>query len=259
MTGTVAGPAGAIAFTDTGAASPSVIVLLHGLGGSVAFWGATIAHLAESHRVVAVDLRGHGASAEAADADYSVAAYARDVLAVLDELALPPVTIVAHSFGATVAVEAAALAPARFRGLVLLDAAGEFRGAPPGALEQFLGTLHGPDGAAILQETFDANLERAQPATRAAVLASVAATPLAPMVGAYGGLLDYRPSTRLARYPGPVLLVVDAANESTFSLHAQEPSRPRRAIAGSSHWLMLDQPGAVHAHLADFLAVLSAS
>jgi pimeloyl-ACP methyl ester carboxylesterase len=110
----------------------------------------------------------------------------------------------------------------------------------------------------VLRDTFTDTLTRATDATRQQVLESVNRTSHEALAGAYRSLLGYAPSPVLGRYPGPVLLVVDAENDSTFSLHAQEPSRPRRPVAETSHWVMLDQPDAVHAYLDDFLTILSA-
>lgn len=228
------------------------MLLVHGLGMSAAAWAGTLAHLRPARRAVAFDLRGHGRSARGRA--YAIEDFAADLLAVADALGLDRFVLVGHSFGASVAMAAAAAAPSRVAGLLLVDAAGAFEGAPPGALEQFLGTLRSPDGPDLLRETFEANLARAAPATRAAVLAGVAATPHEVMVGAYEALLGWQPARALARYPGPVRLVVDEQNDSPFSLHGQQPRRPRVAVAGASHWLCLDQPAAFLAALDGFLA-----
>lgn len=258
MTSRVSGAAGPLAVTDRGGAAGEAIVLVHGLGGTQAFWRHAVAHLAPRHRVVTLDLRGHGASG-GEGGGFAVEDFAADVLAVADALGLGRFVLVGHSFGATVAIGVAGLAPERLRGLVLLDAAGDFSSAPAGALAQFVGSMAGPGGAQVLRETFDGNLERASGETRAEVLASLAATPHGVMLSGYGALLGYRPGPVLGRFGGPVLLLVDDANDSTFALHAQLPLQPRRAVSGTSHWLMLDRPRAVHAALDDFLAGLPAT
>ncbi len=53
-------PASSLNFTRQGAGEP--LLLLHGLGGSVASWGGVAADLAKTNKVIAVDLPGHGAS-----------------------------------------------------------------------------------------------------------------------------------------------------------------------------------------------------
>lgn len=60
-----------------------VVVLVHGLGLSTGSWGRVPELLAGGHRVFAYDLRGHSDSEDATGGDYSLAAHARDLAAVL--------------------------------------------------------------------------------------------------------------------------------------------------------------------------------
>lgn len=250
---TVAGPAGPLRVDDAGAGEPAVL-LVHGLVGRLEWWAQAVAHLRAHHRVVAFDLHGHGESPAGPGAAFTIESFAADVLAVADALGLARFVLVGHSLGASVALAAAARAPGRVAGLVLVDAAGVFRDAPPGALEQFLDALRSPGYPDVVREAFLANLDRAAPATRATVLAGIEATPRATVTGAYESLLRWDPHPALAAYGGPRLLVVDADNESTFSLHAQAPSLPRVALGGVSHWLQLDHPQEFHDILDRFLA-----
>jgi esterase len=84
-----------------GAGAP--LVVLHGLLGSSRNWQSAGVALAErGHRVLAPDLRNHGSSPWADDCSY--AALARDVIAMLDGLALGPVHLVGHSMGGKAAM-----------------------------------------------------------------------------------------------------------------------------------------------------------
>ncbi len=252
------GGAGPLAVDDGGAGEPALL-FVHSLGGRASFFDGALAHLRPRHRAVAYDQCGHGASAAPSGGEPPLSAWVADLLAVADALRLARFVLVGHSFGATVALAAAARAPARVRGLVLVDAGGSFAAAPAGALAEFLAGLRGEAAQEVARETFEANLDRAQPATRAAVLASLAATPPAVVAAGYATLLGADPATLLAAYPGPLLLVVDGANDSPFSLHAQQPALPRRVVEGTSHWIPLDRPAAFHAILDDFLAALPAA
>ena len=60
-----------------------VVVLVHGLGLSSESWGDVPEHLADAHRVVAYDLRGHAQSGDARSGDYSMSAHVKDLDAVL--------------------------------------------------------------------------------------------------------------------------------------------------------------------------------
>ena len=81
--------------------SGSPVLLLHGLGGTLLHWERLAPHLATAHRVVAMDLRGHGLSG---DGPWGWEAVLDDVQAVIDHLGLDMPLVVGHSLGGMVAV-----------------------------------------------------------------------------------------------------------------------------------------------------------
>lgn len=76
------------------------LLLLHGAGCSLSYWGAMLPGLAEGHRVVAMDFRGHGRSG---DGPWDVASVMADIEAVRREHGLEGGAIVGHSMGAVLA------------------------------------------------------------------------------------------------------------------------------------------------------------
>jgi pimeloyl-ACP methyl ester carboxylesterase len=98
------------------------VVLIHGLTGDLSIWYLSRAMqlLAETSRVTAYDLRGHGYS-DAPATGYTSLDHAEDLIALLDLLGMARARLVGHSFGAVIAVHAAVLAPERFEALVLSD------------------------------------------------------------------------------------------------------------------------------------------
>ena len=237
----VKGTAGPIAVDDGGTGEPACL-LVHSLAGRLAFWGSTLAELRRNHRAVALDLRGHGASAPASFADSGLDDFVDDVLRVADSLGLVRIVLVGHSYGATVALAAAARAPARVLALVLVDPAGAFDQVPVSTLEAFIEEVLKDERGAFVRAAYEANLERATPETRATVLASLAATARETLSGAYTAMFATDARALLLKYPGPVRLIVDAANDSPMSLHTQLPDLDVVSIEGASHWLMLDRP-----------------
>jgi pimeloyl-ACP methyl ester carboxylesterase len=97
------------------------VVLLHGLFGSAANFGLVQRRLAARHRVIALDLRNHGASPHAEGMSYQ--AMAGDVLETLEALSALPCRLVGHSMGGKVAMMAALTAPAAVERLVVADIA----------------------------------------------------------------------------------------------------------------------------------------
>ena len=109
-----------ISFRSHGA-GPRVLVLTHGLLMDMRMYTRLAPALAEAgHRVITIDMLGHGESAQPYDmTEYSMQQFGRDVIALLDHLGLPEAVIGGTSLGANTALEAAVLAPARVRALVL--------------------------------------------------------------------------------------------------------------------------------------------
>lgn len=101
----------------------SPVVLVHGLGGSAANWVQVFPGLVARHRVVALDLPGHGGS-PSLRRGAGVGDFATAVAAALDELDTGPVLVAGHSFGGHVALRLALQRPDLVAGLLLVAAAG---------------------------------------------------------------------------------------------------------------------------------------
>jgi pimeloyl-ACP methyl ester carboxylesterase len=105
---------------EAGPEHAPVVVLLHGFPQHWYTWRALITALAPTHRVLAIDLRGFGWS-DAPRHGYSTDDRVRDVLAVLDELAIPHADLVGHDWGGWVAFRMALEHPGRVRRLVAVS------------------------------------------------------------------------------------------------------------------------------------------
>lgn len=100
------------------------VVLLHGAMSSVQSWAAWMPLLATDHRVVAIDLPGHGLTGETGARDYSRAGMVSFVHSVLKSVGEKRVAVVGHSMGGGVAAEYAERYPDEVWALVLIDSAG---------------------------------------------------------------------------------------------------------------------------------------
>jgi 3-oxoadipate enol-lactonase len=110
-----------LAYRESGPATAPPLVLLHALGENSADWDQVAAALAASWHVYALDLRGHGRSDW--PGTYTLALLRDDVLAFLDALKLPQVTVIGHSMGGAAAYLMAMRQPDRVRRLVLEEPA----------------------------------------------------------------------------------------------------------------------------------------
>jgi pimeloyl-ACP methyl ester carboxylesterase len=110
---------GEMSLFEAGQGTP--IVLLHGLGATKAEFLPTVAALASSHRVIALDLPGFGDSDKPFPASYDARFFARWVESALDALELGhDVHVLGHSMGGRVAIEVGLRRPDRIAGLVLM-------------------------------------------------------------------------------------------------------------------------------------------
>lgn len=176
-----------IAYRAQGAGEPAV-VFIHDWATDAASWGGVPEALADHHRVVTLDLAGHGQSGSGR-LDWTLEAYAADVRAVVLALELPRVVLVGQGMGGTVALLAAQTLGPRAQAVVTLAALRRFSTQPdltaaslpwtdlerdfPGAVELlardrlFAPTL-APDAAARLARDLGrARSEVAMPSLRA--------------------------------------------------------------------------------------------
>lgn len=107
-----------IAYSDTG--KGTAIVLLHGFLENSTMWNYHVEELAKKHRVICVDLLGHGAT-DCLGYVHTMEDMADAVQHVLHELKLRKVVLVGHSMGGYVALAFAELYPEKVKGLVLLN------------------------------------------------------------------------------------------------------------------------------------------
>lgn len=129
------------------------IFLVHGWTCNVTcWWQKNISVLADSHHVVAFDLRGHGLSGKTDD-NHSLEQYARDVRHIIESLNLTDVILVGWSMGAAITLSYyEQFGDDRLRALSLIDQTPYFYSEPgwdypafgdfsPDALDEVVGGL----------------------------------------------------------------------------------------------------------------------
>ena len=116
-------PLGAFYTMSAGPADGQALLLAHGTAAWSGFWAPQVASLGQlGYRATAFDLPPFGFSDRAVDGDYSRHRQADRILALVDAMKTRPVMI-AHSFGASAAVEAVMKEPEAFAGLVIVSGA----------------------------------------------------------------------------------------------------------------------------------------
>jgi pimeloyl-ACP methyl ester carboxylesterase len=148
----------ALAYEEAGSGDPP-LVFVHGAACNRRFWDPQVRRFVSSHRVVAVDLRGHGES-DAPLQPYAMRSLTDDVAWTCTQLRIQKPVVIGHSLGGMVALDFASAYPGRVGAIVLIDSlllAGDdraevvrdlvagLRGSDPGsALRRYFETLFGP-------------------------------------------------------------------------------------------------------------------
>ncbi len=113
-------PGGEIQVVEGGPAKGSPIVLIHCFTCAIDWWDGVRPALERRHRVIAVDLLGHGGS-EKPDSGYSIENQARIVAQALRRLGVHDAEVVGHSLGGPISVALAEQSPRLVNRLVLVD------------------------------------------------------------------------------------------------------------------------------------------
>jgi pimeloyl-ACP methyl ester carboxylesterase len=138
-----------------GDADAPPVLLLHGGGQTRHAWGGTAATLADAgFYAVSLDLRGHGDSGWAPDANYSVDAFADDLCAVAAQLGRKPAVVGASLGGLALLVAMGERPEPPASAAILVDIAAR---ADQVGVSRIIAFMTGnPDGFATLEEAADA-------------------------------------------------------------------------------------------------------
>jgi pimeloyl-ACP methyl ester carboxylesterase len=118
---TLASDDGDIYVCQDGPRQSPALLLIHGSASSSRWWKPMVALLTGSHRVIRIDLLGHGRSAEPADGSYAVPDQARRAGVALDRLGVEHAVVVGHSSGGVVATALAEQRPDLVNALALIN------------------------------------------------------------------------------------------------------------------------------------------
>jgi len=239
------------------------VVLLHGLFGAAANFAAIQRRLAAARRVIAFDLRNHGASPH--DPAMSYSAMAADVLDSLTAMGVPQAALIGHSMGGKVAMQAALLRPDRVTRLLVADIAPVRYDPAFRDIAEAMLTL--PLDAGLTRAAADAALATAVPdaAVRGFLLQNlrfglapswrIGLREIAENLPAIEGW-DAPPD---AHYAGPVLMLRGERSdyirpEHRPAVRALFPMARFTTLKGAGHWLHADAPDAFVAVAEAFLS-----
>ncbi len=248
----------ALVHDQTGRGDPP-LVFIHGLACHRGFWSAQVHYFAPRHRVLAVDLRGHGES-DAPEEPYTVAALADDVAWTCAQIGIERPVAVGHSLGGLVALEFAASHPEHVRAAVLIDSVLLPAGDREHVVDELVAALHTAGAERALRDYYAAFFgPDDDPETTAWIMEEVVRTPPHVTRSVWEESLrswDDAEALRRCRVP---LLYLDAGTPNADLARAASlaPQLVVGRTVGSGHFSPLEVPDQVNAMLARFLAISS--
>lgn len=249
-----------IAYELAGSGEPT-LVFVHGWCCDRRFWRATLEAFAPTHRVLALDLGGHGASGAERE-HWTLEALADDVVAAVATLDAQRVILIGHSMGAPVALLAAPRLGPRVLGVIGVDSlhAADFR-YPPGYLAQAADELEADFPRALEASLRSALPPAADPELLAWIRARALRTDRRAAIGLLRGLEAFDLPLVLSRVGVPVR-VINAAPRASGGLATDVQGNARLAdfsaeiLEGVGHFPMLEQPQRFQAALRREVAAL---
>lgn len=240
-----------IAYEDIGSGAPT-IVFAHGAFANRVHYAPQMEHLSKRHRVLALDIRGHGES-DTSPGAFGIREAADDVIAVCEAAGVDRGIIVGHSWA--VPLQVAEQRPDLVAGVVLLDGAvliSEHERAQ--ILKDFVPVLEGPGWAAAMQGFLGGSgFPYPAPALKARVLEEIAHGPsqLAAQLMRDVMSTDWSPQLSSGTYP--LLYVHGVMPTDLQRLREVRPDAIVGAIAGGGHYISLEVPDQVNAMIDRFL------
>ena len=245
---------------ESGAGDP--VVLAHAIGMDHRMWDDLAARLAGSHRVIRVDLRGHGRS-PAPPRPYTLEEMAEDVAALLDRLGVERTHWVGLSMGAMVGMAFARDFPSRLGRLVLANTTASY--GPEGRAMWAARAKAVSDGglAAIRDMVMSRYFSDAYRASHGREVSTVARrfleTPVEGYLGCCDAIGELDFTADLSRIHARTLVIAGEADAGTPPAMSQAiadriPGAQLAVIPGAAHLSAAEKPAEFGALVGSFLA-----
>lgn len=239
---------------------PATLVFVHGWTCDETSWAGQVGPFAERYRAVTLDLPGHGQSGAPADDAFSIDLFADAVEAVRAEVGADEVVLIGHSMGVPVIRQYARHYPENVAGLVPVDgplsaaafaamAGGEQGELPP------MPEVGGADGLEARETMIRGMFTDQTPASvQEDVLEMMLSAPEATAVGAMQAMGDPAVWSE-AVIPMPVLAVYAGTADPPEAevMRRTAPNYEATQIAGTGHFVMMEQPAEFNELLSGFL------
>ena len=234
------------------------LVLSHSLACSARMWDPQIEAFKDRYRILAYDMRGHGASAAPA-VPYTLDMLADDVIALVKHAGIQRATFIGLSIGGMIGQTLALKKPALFERMVLADTGHAQNAEALAQWEERIRIAESQGMQALVESTmarwFTEPFRNTPEAKKIAAL--IAATPVAGYVGCGRAIMKLATTNRLKDIALPVLAITgeqDGSAPGTRYIGENVPGAKLVVIPQAAHIANVEQPAAFNRALREFLS-----
>lgn len=235
-----------ISYEIHGTGDPT-LVFVHGWSCDSRYWRAQLPHFTKNHRVITIDLAGHGHSGTTRSR-YTMLAFGEDVQAVTEATGSSSVILIGHSMGGAVIAEAARLIQDRVIGLIGIDTLENIEyPLTREELTMMMAPLEKNFKAGSRQFIEEMISPQTDPKLREWILSDISAAPPVVAISAMDGMMSQYISGRAAKIFDEIRLPVITVNGDLWPINFEANRRhmfffDAIVLKEADHFLMLDRP-----------------
>lgn len=257
LTRTIASADGVPIAYDVLGDAPDTLVFIHGWTCNRSHWANQVREFSDRYRIIVIDLAGHGESG-LGRTEWTMSAFAGDVIAVLDQERVDRAVLVGHSMGGMVIVHATQRLGKRVVGLVGADTFKYLRDNPPeGWQAELLQRLNNDFESAmtgLVGSMFSDNIPES---VRKNISDGMLATPRAVALGAIGAMASDIPLFDTVAALDIPKFTINAASRPTDEQAVRDAGIEIRFTEGEGHFVMNEHPETFNQYLTEALAQIS--
>jgi len=245
-----------LGYVEAGSGSPP-IVLVHGWTCDHSYFAPQQEYFAKRHRVLAVDLRGHGAS-DKPQAPYPLSGFADDIVWLCRELGVTKPIVIGHSMGGMTALELAVCHPDAASAIVVCDSPMAMPAALAANLTGLTTQLRAPNWRPVHRAFIaDALFNAADdPKRKEKILADMTSAPDHVTLGCWEGIIAADMDGALRKVKVPFLyLAADPQLADPQKLRELCPHVVVGQTVGAGHFHQLEVPDQVNSMIERFLRI----
>ena len=235
-----------ISYEIYGAGEPT-LVFVHGWSCDARYWRAQLPYFAKNHRVVMLDLAGHGHSGTTRS-QHTMRAFGEDVRVVTESTGSRRVILIGHSMGGSVIAEAARLMPSRVIGLIGIDTLENIEyPMTREELKKMIAPLEKDFPAGSRQFVEEMISPQTDPQLREWILSDMSAAPPAVALSAMNNMMSQYITGEAAKIFDEIRIPVITVNGDMWPINYEANRRHMSffeaiILKGADHFLMLDRP-----------------